>query len=408
MNRTSLLSLSLAIGSLLPAWPAGAAEDSDWPRWRGPNGDGISMETDWDPEALAGGPKILWKVNIGLSHSNVAIKANRLYTMGQRGRENIIYCFNAETGEEIWKHSFECFQDPQSTPNLDNKYVYALSKDGILLCLTAKNGKVQWQKDIIEEYNVEIPGYGIAGSPIIEGDLLILNANTSGITLDKKTGNKIWASEPHTRIKDAEYYATPVIYDYKDKRCALLFSGDGLFSVDVITGNQYWFFEWRHTNVADPIVDDNKFFISTGYSYDGCVLFEIIDNEPKVVWQNKNMNNRFSTSLLIDGYLYGCDRTSEFDSHFHCLDFSTGDIMWEKEMRTASLIVAAGKFIILEEDGTLHIAEATPSSYKDLSSGDVLEGERTFRKFWTPPVLYKGKIYCRNYGGDLICIDVSK
>jgi len=162
------------------------ADDYDWPRWRGPNGDGISTETDWNPEALAGSPKILWKVNIGLGHSNVAIKANRLYTMGQRGRENIIYCFNAETGEEIWKHSFECFQDPQSTPNLDNKYVYALSKDGILLCLTAKNGKVQWQKDIVDEYNVEIPGYGIAGSPIIEGDLLILNANTSGITLDKK------------------------------------------------------------------------------------------------------------------------------------------------------------------------------------------------------------------------------
>jgi outer membrane protein assembly factor BamB len=82
--------------------------------------------------------------------------------------------------------------------------------------------------------------------------------------------------------------------------------------------------------------------------------------------------------------------------------------MWEKEMKMASLIAADGKIIILEEDGTLHIAEATPSSYQELSSGDVLEGEQKSRKFYTPPVLYKGKIYVRNWIGDLVCIDVNK
>ncbi len=350
----------------------------------------------------------MWKATIGIGHSNVSIQDNRLYTMGQKGRENIIYCFGAETGEEIWTNSFEGFQDPQSTPTLDNKHVYVLNKDVILLCLTAKNGKVQWQKDIVEEYGVEIPGYGIAGSPVIEGDLLILNANTSGIALDKKTGDKMWASEPHTHSKDTEYYATPVVYDDRDRRCALLFSGRGLFSMDIKTGKRHWFFEWKHTNVADPVVTDNKIFLSTEDSYDGCVLLEIIDNEPKVVWQNKNMNNHFSTSVLIDGYLYGCNRTSVTDSHFRCLDFSTGDIIWEKEMRTASIIVVNKNVIILEEDGTLHIAEATPSTYTDISRGDVLEGERTFRKFWTPPVLYRGKIYCRNYDGEVVCIDVRK
>jgi len=87
---------------------------------------------------------------------------------------------------------------------------------------------------------------------------------------------------------------------------------------------------------------------------------------------------------------------------------ASGDVVWEKEMKMASLISADGKLIMLEEDGTLHIAEATPSAYKEISSCDVLEGERKGRLFYTPPVLCNGKIYCRNYAGDLICIDISK
>ena len=146
----------------------GIADDFDWPQWRGPNGDGISMETNWNPEALSGGPNILWKVDIGMGYSNVAINDNRLYTMGQEG----VYCFDADTGEEIWKHSFKSIADPQSTPTTDGKYVYALDKIGILLCLKAKNGKVRWKKDLVSEYDVVKPFYGFAGSPVIEGALL--------------------------------------------------------------------------------------------------------------------------------------------------------------------------------------------------------------------------------------------
>jgi hypothetical protein len=77
-------------------------------------------------------------------------------------------------------------------------------------------------------------------------------------------------------------------------------------------------------------------------------------------------------------------------------------------MKMASLTAADEKLIILEEDGTLHIAEAAPSAYQEISSGDVHEGEDKKRKFYTPPVLCNGKIYCRNFYGDLVCIDVSK
>ena len=389
----------------------GIADDFDWPRWRGPNGNGISMETDWDPEALAGGPKILWKVDVGRGHSNVAIKDNRLYTMGMEE----VYCFDADTGEEIWRYSDERFSSPQSTPTTDGKYIYALSKntslDGILLCLKVKNGKLRWKRDLVKEYKTEKISHGYSGSPVIEGDLIILNVNTAGIALNKKTGKLIWASNVHTDKRNAQgYHATPVLYDYEGKRCALLLSGTGVFSVEVETGTQLWYFEFitPGAQAADPILFEHKVFISSGYSMARGALFEITGNEPKVVWENENMRNEFSSCVYIDGYLYGSDGAPGTRARLRCIDVASGDVVWEKEMKMASLISADGKLIILEEDGTLHIAEATPSAYQEISSCDVLQGEQKPRTFHTPPVLCNGKIYCRNYAGDLVCIDVSK
>jgi outer membrane protein assembly factor BamB len=406
----------------------GFTDEFDWPRWRGPNGDGISMDTDWNPEALAGGPKILWKVDVGGSHSNVAIKDNRLYTMGNKGKENIVYCLNAKTGKEIWRHSFERSTDFQSTPTIEGEYVYALSSSGILFCLNIKNGKIRWKKDLVSEYDVIRPFYGFAGAPVVEGDLLILTANNSGVALDKKTGEIVWGSDkPPEKIHEnvgfttGTDYATPVLYDYEEKRYAVISSWEGIHSVEVETGKVLWLYEWELYSghqVADPLIFDNKVFITQYWKKLGCVLLDIAKGEPKVLWKNQNMSSNISSPVMIDGYIYGVEGGPEVGfSILRCLDVETGEVMWEEDLKTmensrgpktVSLMAADGKLIILEEEGTLRIAEATPLSYNEISSGDVLEGERKFKKFWTYPVLCMGKIYCRNYFGDLVCIDVSK
>ena len=342
-----------------------------------------------------------------MGYSNVALKDNRLYTVGSKGA----VCLNTETGEEIWRFTDERFSDPKATPTIDGKYVYCLKGGGKLICLKAKNGKLRWKRDLVREFKTESIPYGYAGSPVIEGDLIILNVNTAGITLNKKTGDLIWASNIHTNKKnDQGYHATPVLYNHEGDRHALLFSGTGLSSVEVDTGKQLWFYEWGRSGTAycaDPIVIEDKVFISAGYMIDKGTLLEIAGNVPRVIWENENMGSEFSTCVYVDGYLYGSNGDHGRLCPFRGIDVKTGDIVWEKEMKMASLIAADGKLIILEEDGTLHIAEAAPSSYQEISSGDVLEGEKKRRMFWPPPVLYKGKIFVRNYLGDLICIDVS-
>ena len=388
------------------------ADDLDWPRWRGPNGDGISMETNWNPEALAEGPKILWKADIGLGHSNVAIKGKYLYTMGYKSgtAEDTVYCLKVKNGKKVWEDSYDTNLIgivTQSTPVIDEDYVYTLSVSGDLFCFKAATGKVQWKKNIVEELQAERPNYWFATSPVVDGHMLILNINEYGAALDKKTGETIWTSPP-TNEKYVSQYSTPIFYDLNGERYAIIFGNYLIHAVELERGKPIWSMKWEgglSTECAtDPIYSDGRVFITT-YD-DGCALIDIHTDNPQIIWKNKNIRSEISSSVLVKGYIYGMDGKTDYPPHsLRCIDWKTGELMWEHKMRMGTLIAAGDKLIILEYDGTLHIAEATPLIYKEISVVKVDEGAC---QFWTPPVLYKGKIFCRNHSHNLICIDVSK
>jgi outer membrane protein assembly factor BamB len=314
--KTRTVTIILSIWLFGTCLANGIADDYDWPRWRGPNGDGISMETDWDPGALSEGPRILWKVNVGMGFSNVVIKNNRLYTIGSSKEKNSLLCLNAETGKKIWQCLLEDFFGTQSTPTIEGKFVYVLSTEGILACVNAKNGKLRWKKDIVEEYEVQKPFYEFAGSPVVEGNLIILNANIMGMALNKRTGAKVWGSEkpPEKRYNTMDTstgvgYHTPVIYEQRGKRYALVASYEGLYSVEVKTGRLYWLYDWDTVNAqfpTDPLVFDNKVFIIHFDYNDGSVLLDIGGGEPKVLWKNKDMWSQMSSPVVVDGYIYVC------------------------------------------------------------------------------------------------------
>lgn len=417
MNRsTALVAAGAMLSLLLVACVAKEArvDGLDWPCWRGPNKDGITEETHWNPDALAEKPRILWKADIGKGHSNVAIMDNRLYAMGRTSsKANEIICLNASNGKELWRYSYETLHDTKSTPVIGGESLYALSGDGILLCLATEDGRLRWKRNIREEFNVEKITYGYCSSPLVQGDMLVLNVNSSGIALDKNTGELVWASAPHGKgieLPDG-YHASPVPYSYDGDRYALLFSGTGLFSVEVKTGEPLWFYEFyrRPPNCADPVLCGDRAFISHVFESKGKnALLDITAATPEVVWQNQNMSNYFSACVYIDGYLYGSDGEIDKANQLRCIDAGTGDIQWEQKMRMASLTATRDTLILIGEKGTLRLAEATPSAYREIASFDVLEGEKKLRQFWTPPVLYGGLIYCRNYLGDLICVDVRE
>ena len=394
-----------------------------WPRWRGPNGDGISKETGWDPMALARGAKILWNVNVGNGYSNIAIQNSRIYTLGVLLDEAQVafQCLHAGTGKVIWRHLVpEDFMSPQSTPAIDGDRVYGLTYDGILLCLRAANGKVLWKKNLEGDFKAKPNQHGWALSPVVVGNLLLLNANSTGIALDKKTGDLVWSVADSKPSATYGSFASTVVGGPMDSKIALFLGPGTLSGVEVRSGKTLW--SYLHGTpshpVADPIAYENKVFLQLD---EWCTLLEIGGTGPKVLWQNPSLCGALPTPVLVNGYLYGTNCPPEdigqwdswgvmsrFAMPFRCVDWTTGKVVWEKTMKSSTLMAADGKLIILELNGMLHIVEATPSSYRELSQADVFAGQNKPRAFATPPVLCNGRIYCRNYAGDLICIDVSK
>jgi outer membrane protein assembly factor BamB len=227
----------------------------DWPRWRGPNGDGISRETDWNPRALENGPPILWRVDIGFGFSNVTIQGNRLYTVGYDADalQNIVWCLDAKTGQMVWRYVTSgpgVDSSPQSTPVVDGDDLFVLRTKGLFLCLEAKNGKVRWQKDLVAECGVVKPFYDFAGSPVVVGNLVILTANSSGMTFDRKNGELVWSSDrppahfpaPVPSASTGTYYSTPVLNKEGGEDCAIIAGWEGLSAVRVKTGERVWLY----------------------------------------------------------------------------------------------------------------------------------------------------------------------
>jgi outer membrane protein assembly factor BamB len=382
--------------------PAGAAESADWPCFRGPNHDGISTESKWSPAALTNS-KIIWKANVGTGYSSVAIKGAFLYTMGNSSDLDIVYCLKVSDGSQVWTNTYPCkggdHPGPRVTPTIDEDRVYTLGREGQLLCLNAADGKIRWQTNLISDFQAQNIGWGFSASPRVHGDMLLLNAGQNGIALKKKTGEKIWATT------GTGGYATPVIYKAGQKECAAIFGFQALYGVSLKDGKELWSSKWVtgcNVNAADPIVTDGKVFISSGYDR-GCALLDISGAQPKELWQNKTMRNQFSSSVLIDGHIYGIDGNAG-RGMLRCLELKTGDQKWEKDLGFGALMAANGKLIILNERGDLFIAEATTAGYKEISTAKGVLGKIC----WTAPVLCRGMIFCRNDNGDLVCVDVSK
>ena len=388
----------------------------DWPRWRGPNGDGVSQETGWNPQALAGGPKVLWSRDIGPGYSNVIIQSNRLYTMGLTKDGPTFYCMNASSGKVIWRRTLSSgHQEPQSTPAIDGDRVYGLMKSGLLVCLRELNGAILWKKDLKKDFNVPNPTCGWATSPVVDGSLLLLNADTAEMALDKETGDLKWTIPDKKSLWGS--YATPVLGDLNGTRYALFFGPSTLNAVEVTTGKKMW--SYAHTDqihvVADPIMLGSTVFIQVTTS---CALLETAGVAPKVLWSNAELDTCMPAAVLVNGYLFGTHLLYSFTSRsswsslaqddwpLRCVDWKTGHVMWEKKMKHTTLTATDGKLLVLETDGILHIVEATPASYRELSSADVLKGVKKPRIFGSPPVLYGGKVYCRNFAGALLCIDM--
>jgi outer membrane protein assembly factor BamB len=403
----------------------------DWPRWQGPDGNGQSRETDWNPAAIAK-PRVLWKTDIGLGYSNVVVQGGRLYTMGILSKGGFtISCLDAVTGRRIWQRPLVRTAESRTTPAVDGDSLFVLSMEGLLYGIDSQTGSEKWRKDLVADYGVLKPYFSFAGSPVVEGDLVLLTANTAGIAVKRETGELAWDSEPPPReasISDwnGTDYSTPVLCSQNGAETALLYSWKGLSSVETRSGRILWQHPWKpryNQQCADPVVIGNTILLASVWNPDfsrKSIMLDTTSKDPRESWSSPDLVSDITTPVVIDGHIYGCNGSLHrgVDPDFaslRCVELATGRLLWEemlpdpgKRVQQISLSAANDILIVLDDTGTLYTANASPEGFKEIARCDVLKGASRPRAFWTPPVLCNAKIYCRNLAGDLVCIDVSR
>jgi len=407
MTTMQRVLFSALLCGLVVALTGGPAAGADWPHYRGPNYDGVTAETDWNCNWGDAGPKVLWKKSVGIGFSCTAVADGRVYTMGNTGKKSntdVVYCFDAKTGAELWKHSYPCPLEPKyyeggtlSSPTVEAGKVYTLSKMGDLFCLDAAAGTVVWHKQLNKEMGFALPTWHLSSSPLIVGDMLYLNVGSAGLALNKKTGDLVW---DNGKCKCG--YATPVHFTMDGQDGLAIFGEVTLFAVNPTDGKKLWEFPWKtkyEVNAPDPTVIGNRVFICSGYGR-GCALLKVKGGNVNKVWENRAMAMQLNCPILRDGYLYGFDEKT-----FTCIKLDDGSEQWQdKSIGKGSLVLSAdGRMILMSDKGELVVAKADPQKFNVLARAQILPKG----KCWTAPVLANGRIYARNTKGDFVCVDVS-
>ncbi|MCJ7580642.1 MAG: PQQ-like beta-propeller repeat protein, partial [Candidatus Aminicenantes bacterium] len=315
--------------------------------------------------------------------------------------------------KELWSYTYpsEAMAQggPRATPTVDESWVFTRGSNGDLFCFDAINGTVLWNKHLVSDGLSRKWKWGFSGSPVVDGERLILNAGSAGLALDKSTGEVIWKSANQNCG-----LGTPVLSEIQGRRIALINTEYTLYAVNCSDGKIEWSYPWPFCDSDPVLVNDNIFLFGGKPGNQRCrTLISIADAKTVVEWPERKMNVSMLSWIAYEGFVYGFtyDKRS---IHLNCIDLKTGKITWEKKLEDwAGLSMANGHLLLLESNGELAIVRAASDSYTEVSRAKVLNKDpsKEYPEFqpmacWTAPVLCNGKIYVRNTYGDIACIDL--
>jgi len=408
---------------------------ADWPQWRGPNRDGIWVETDIIEKFDSGRLPVRWRVEIANGYNGPTVAEGRVYVTDHLTvptEVERIHCFDAMTGDKIWSHAYECkyqkvgYPDgPRAAVSINDGRAYSLGTTGNLFCFDAAKGSVLWSKNLKLEYEIKVPTWGIAAAPLVENDLVIVHVggkdNACLIAFDKVTGQEKWRA-----LDDRASYSAPIIIEQAGKRVLVCWTGDSVSGLEPLTGKLYWrhpFKPFRMViNIATPVFEDGFLFFSS--FYDGSFLLKADPDKLAVekVWQRKGASERetdslhccISTPIIQGDYIYGVDSYGEF----RCLDLHTGDRIWESldpvpkaRWSNIHMVRNEDKVWMFNERGELIISKLSPEGFHEISRTKLINptrGQLSQRDgvCWSHPAFAYKHIYARN-DEELVCADLS-
>lgn len=427
---------------------------ADWPRFLGPNGNCTSSETGLIDRFPVVGPPVVFSKEIGTGYAAPSVRGDLLVLHHRIKGEEIIDAMNKKTGKVIWSHKYPTsYRDPfgyndgpRCTPLLTQDRCYTYGAEGKLICLELKTGKLVWRRDTNKEFDVPMNFFGVGSTPLLEGGRLIVmvggQPNSGMVAFDPKTGKtlwenvgaKTWNGEPmlgwrgersvawQEHWKQASY-ASPVPATVNGRRMLFCLMRQGLVVIDPKDGSELFSRWFRSTandsvNAANPVVIGNQVHCSAAYYGVGGFLLNIKPDGRSfdTAWANQTLEVHWMTPVYHEGNLYAFSGRNEPDAFFRCVDFKTGELLWQRDERwrkystkqpdvygRGSLIMADGKLIALGEGGLLGLFEVNAKKPVELARWQVPE---LHHPCWAAPILSDRLVYLRSED-RLICLNFA-
>lgn len=404
---------TLWLASLLFISLAAPVLASDWPQFLGPTRNGVYPDHNLIDAFPPGGPKTLWKKDIGQGFSGPAVSAGKLILFHRIGDKESVECLDAKNGNRIWVADYPThYQDdfgfdegPRATPTIVEGKVYTFGAEGMLNCWDLATGKNLWRMDTKDQFTAAKGFFGLACSPLVEGNAVIVNIGggqgAGVVAFDKSSGKPIWKA-----TDDEASYSSPIAATFNGKRYVLVFNREGLVALDPASGKVFFRFHWRSrenasVNAATPLVIGADVFISASYGT-GAALLRFKESGPEPIWSGDDiLSNHYATSVYHDGFLYGFDGRQEMTPRLRCVELKTGKVRWSQDdFGAGTLMVADDRLLVLSEKGELILAPASAQSFKPISRAQILPfNSRAY------PALADGLYYARSKD-KLVCVDL--
>ena len=389
----------------LTSAPVAMETEAEWPGFRGPARDGIvpgvRIETDWSRSP----PVELWRRPIGPGWSSFAVHGDFLYTQEQRGDDEIVACYNATTGEPVWRHRDAArFWEsnggagPRATPTLSDGRVYTFGATGILNALEAGDGAVVWSRDVASDTGVEVPYWGFSSSPLVVDDVVIVAAEGKLAAYELATGDQRWFG-PAGGVG----YSSPHLLRIDGVAQVLQLSGAGAISVAPADGTLLWEHPWPGHPIVQPAqTADGDVLISAS---EGAGMRRLaVARGPggwtaEERWTSLRLKPYFNDFVVHAGHAFGFD-----GSILASIDVEDGERKWKGgRYGQGQLVLLPDQdlLLVLSEKGELALVAATPHQFTELARFPAIEG-----KTWNHPVLVGDLLLVRN-GQEMVAFRLS-
>lgn len=378
-------------------------DDSGWPQWRGPTRDGHAVGTSW-PTSLQEDRLVQdWRVELGPSYSGPIIVEDRVVTTETRGEKTeVATAYNLKTGEQIWqvqwpgstKVPFFAASNGswiRATPVADNKAIYVVGIQDVLVAIDLVSGKQRWRIDFPKDYGTEPPKFGAASSPMLDGDYIYAQVGGGFTKIDKQTGEVLWTVAEGGGGMSGGAFSSPSIATINGQRIAMVQTREELKGITLETGSELWsqpIQAFRGMNILTPVSYKNKVFTSahSGRSQ----LWQIgsgASTQLQEVWKDKSQAY-MSSPVIVGDHLY----LHLKNQRMQCLNLETGVEAWRSRPygKYQSMVVLGENILALDASGELILFEATPDSLNIIDSRKISDAET-----WAHLAVCGGKLVIR-------------